>query len=173
MRPSLPSLFFAAATLLLGCGASDAGATSAGGGAGSATTTTDTAQGGTSDGGSTITTTTDTTTSSNGGGTSSGSGGAGGGAPVTCDAIGACGNTGDGCVGCAVAGPCLAAYEACFASTDCVKLQQCLTTCAADALCEAACEQQIPAGKAPFDAFAQCVLCDECPISCGPSPTCP
>lgn len=167
MRASLPSLIFASATLLLGCGAADGAATGGDeGGAAATSSTTDTAQGGTSAGGS-------ATSTVSTGGTSSGSGGMGGGLPVVCDAIGTCGNTGEGCVGCAVAGPCLAVYDACFANDDCVKYQQCLTMCAGDALCDGACEQQIPAGKAPFDAFSQCVLCEECPMSCGPSPTCP
>ncbi|MFO0586534.1 MAG: hypothetical protein U0441_03310 [Polyangiaceae bacterium] len=169
MRASPLALFLAAASLLLGCGASDGAGSfgGEGGEGGGASTSTPTDQGGSSDGG------TSTFTSSGGGGTSTATGGAGGGLPATCDAIGVCGNTGGGCVGCAVAGPCADAYSACFASDDCVKYQECVTPCAADAACEAACELQTPAGKAPYDAFAQCVLCDQCPASCGSAPICP
>lgn len=62
-------------------------------------------------------------------------------------------------------------YEGCFTNDQCVAYQQCIAACVDD-VCLAACEQASPDGKTPYDAFFQCVLCDECPTSCAPA-SCP
>lgn len=169
----VPSLVVASALLLLGCGASGgegAGAGNVGGAAGGGSS-----GGASSGGGGTETITTSTLTGGTGGATggaggTTSSGGAGGAA--TCDSLATCGNTGEGCVACAIGGACAAAYDGCFGNDQCVAYQQCIHDCLEDAACLAACEQASPDGKAPYDVFFQCVLCEQCPISCAPA-SCP
>lgn len=169
------SLFVASALLLLGCGA---GAEAGGFGGAGAGNSSDGGGGGAGGsiggaGGSIVTTTTQSGgaggASGGGGGTSSG----GSGGAATCDELAACGNTGEGCVACAIGGACATVYDACFSNDQCVTYQQCVGGCmTGDAACIAACDQASPDGKAPYEALFQCVLCDECPISCAPG-SCP
>jgi hypothetical protein len=157
MRFSFPALVVSVGLLLVGCGAgnSKGGFGGAGGDGGQA------GEGG-------FTTTTSRTTTSIGGVAGSGGGGgsSGSGTLTACDDAGVCGNTGKGCVYCAIQGPCAAVFDACFNTKDCVAYQTCVDGCGQDSGCVAACEKATPAGKAPYDAYYQCVICDQCKTSC-------
>jgi hypothetical protein len=160
-RPSF--LLFTAGLLLVGCGASaptlavDKGGEDGGGG---------TAGGGGSGGSPSP------SAGAGGSGVSSSSSSTGS-AFLTCDELASCGNTGQGCVACAVDGPCADAYQACFNSDDCVKYGTCFDMCAGDPACADTCDQQLPAGKDAYAAYFQCVICKECKTSCGPMQLCP
>jgi hypothetical protein len=160
MRFSFPALVASVGLFLVGCGASagkyGAGGGGGDGGAGGLTTTT--------------TTTTHTTTGAGGTGGATSAGGSGGssgsGTLTSCDDAGVCGNTGKGCVLCAIQGPCAAVFDACFNDKGCVAYQTCVDGCGQDSACVAGCEKATPSGKAPYDAYYQCVICDQCKASC-------
>lgn len=163
--PPLPLFAFVVFSLAgCGAGAGDFGGNGGGGGSGGSgggisTSTSEGGGGGSAGGGS---------GGIGGQGGSTGTGGAG-----TCDDAGFCGNTGnDGCVACAVNGPCAEAFDACFSSDDCSTYESCVAPCAQDPGCLAACDQAMPAGKELYGAYFQCVLCEQCPVSCTSSEAC-
>ncbi len=159
---------------LSGCGGgaeSGAGSQNLGGNGGGTATATNNGGGGnggtsTSDGGG-------GTSSSGGGGATGGTGGGGSGGGSACDQAGECGNTGnDGCVACAVNGPCSDVFDACFTNDSCAAYQTCLAFCDGNTGCIEGCNQEVPAGKIAYDAYEQCVLCDQCVVSCNSANIC-
>ena len=79
----------------------------------------------------------------------------------------ACGNQTEGCVACAIAGDCQAAFEACDASEACQALAVCLTGCdASDTACADACAVTHSEGVATFNAYGSCVYGDVCAATC-------
>lgn len=166
MRERLSFLVCTAALLLAGCGAEAAtnilDSADSGGGAGGA-------------GGSAGSTTAATSGTGSGSGSSGSTGGSSstGSIILACDDLAACGNTGRGCVACAVDGPCADVYQACFNSEDCVKYGTCFDLCAGDPSCADGCDHELPAGKEAYAAYFQCVICKECKTSCGPMQLCP
>lgn len=98
-----------------------------------------------------------------GGSGGSHAGGSGGSGPVGCDAAGDCGACGD----CALnGGACNAEANACGADPSCTSFYDCVAACA-DQACFDACGGQYPQGEALYLAFVSCVVCGECPASCG------
>ena len=162
MRASLSALVFSVATLLVGCGASDAGGSEyvgTGGGGGSAQTGGAGGNGGGGVGG----------VAGGGTGGGGGAGGLGGSGGVT----GTGGGTGGGSPSCDAAGACAAVFDTCFNSNDCGDYGTCFEACASDAACIALCDQQNPDGKVSYEAYFQCVICDQCKASCGEAAACP
>jgi hypothetical protein len=61
---------------------------------------------------------------------------------------------------------CCSAYQACFASADCLDYVECGADCGADSVCIADCGRAYPEGEALFGAFTTCgaALCGD---ACG------
>jgi hypothetical protein len=92
-------------------------------------------------------------------------GGAGGGdAGANCPQT-SCDN--NGCVTCALNGPCASLWNACSANPSCVSLDNCWSSCAGgDTACQQGCAAQNPDAVSTYQAVNQCVYCDQCATIC-------
>lgn len=179
IRSSLVGLALFGALLFAACGsdvveppASSGTASSAGAGGAAASSVTATASHSAS-----------ATSTASGAGGAGGVGGAGGqaasstvsaavigasaGTGADCYDIESCGDPGTGCVGCAYAVFCNAAFTTCLGSDPCYQFGQCMDGCAGTAAeCEATCAGLHPDGYDDYVALAECVLCQACGPAC-------
>ena len=109
------------------------------------------------------------------GGGAGGGGGTGGGGSATTSSTGTgqsmcdMGATCVACDNCAIDRGCHAAYKACDSDFSCYNLGSCVyNDCErlGDVLCIDDCYNFYPLGADLFDAFAVCIVCDECDASC-------
>lgn len=101
-------------------------------------------------------------TSTGGTGTTGASGTGGTGGAGACNTTTTCAD----CKVCALNGPCAALWGACNASSACSAIDQCLPTCAGDAICESDCYANNPGGASDYKAANQCVYCAQCSKEC-------
>jgi hypothetical protein len=67
----------------------------------------------------------------------------------------------------AIDGACEALDDVCDDNDDCEDLVDCLLDCAiGDVACLDACKAASPGGVADFEALADCVVCNSCPVEC-------
>lgn len=116
---------------------------------------------------------------SGGSGGAVGSGGSGGvstttGGSTACDNLLYCGNMNDSasCMGCAIHGECGDEYAACMSNSSCVAYMACIDSCGMNSICTFNCGDSYPTGISQYHAVAACVICDQCPISCGDAAWC-
>ena len=63
--------------------------------------------------------------------------------------------------------PCEAVLNTCNNSQQCIDYYNCITACAqGDQACYTNCQTTYPTGANQFNAFALCVVCQQCPINC-------
>ena len=109
--------------------------------------------------------------SSGSGGGSSSSSGSGG--PTVCDSTSADCST---CITCSRTGAdglCGKPYNDCLANTDCTDFATCVANCAdGDMVCTSNCESFYPTGVPIFDAYASCVICQDCYVICDGASSC-
>jgi hypothetical protein len=88
-------------------------------------------------------------------------------APDTCEFSGFCGDTGNGCIGCALNGPCLPQLESCASSATCTSFMNCLSQCAMqDQVCADGCASKDPDGASLYNTMIDCAVCKQCPNVC-------
>lgn len=86
----------------------------------------------------------------------------GSGPPPSCDQ-GGC----DPCTECSLARGCQGELDACHADASCGAFDACLGECGNDSFCIDGCYYDYWEGAAPlFTAMAQCVICDDCQMTC-------
>ncbi len=86
--------------------------------------------------------------------------------PQSCDQLFDC----SACIDCSIQGNCADEYDACFADQDCVLYAECLEACQGTPdpePCYQGCGMSYPGGAQLYQAAVVCVICDDCPMSCG------
>jgi hypothetical protein len=84
-----------------------------------------------------------------------------------CDNELTCGDTGTGCIGCALNGPCRGELDNCTSSKACVSFLDCLGACSeGDGACADACGAKEPMGLKLYTAMIACSVCMQCPNAC-------
>ena len=150
---------FVSVAALAACGKSDGGDDDGDGGSGGGTTT-DTGTG----------TNTGTATGTNTGtATGTGTGTATGTGTGACAAEDTAGNCGqgpqEGCLACAVNGPCKTEFTTLAGMPNAQELLECYEPCM-DEACLDACDAMYPDEAAAFAAFSECVYCEACYTAC-------
>jgi hypothetical protein len=90
------------------------------------------------------------------------------------DAGGQCDQKNDcqACRTCAAAEPCSVLISTCLNDASCQAIDQCVTICGGDLVCQQQCFDGNPAGVAPYNAANDCIYCDECASDCAGSHAC-
>jgi hypothetical protein len=92
-----------------------------------------------------------------------GTGAGGGDAGAKCPEL-SCQN---GCVSCALGGPCSSLWAACNANPACLSIDSCWGSCAGgDTTCQQGCLSASPDGASTYQAVNHCVYCDQCSAIC-------
>lgn len=96
--------------------------------------------------------------------------------PSECDFTGQCetDETGNGCVQCAVEGPCAAAVNECLNSMECIEFNDCMGQCAPAPgdpqswdKCWDQCITAWPNGAPGYQKYLFCAVCVQCASDCG------
>ena len=86
---------------------------------------------------------------------------------ATCEGEFACGDTGTGCIGCALSGPCHGELDNCTSNPACTSFLNCLGACSKDDdACADACGKNEPEGLRLYTAMIECSVCMQCSQAC-------